>query len=273
MIFVLLFVALVAALWALILVIGPTLERLLSRAAHLTAKFRYRDYLPVFVLLAAGAGLAVLSGDLFVSLAEDLQDESQEMQRLDSEIHAWARETRTEGATFFFTALTIIGNPAGLMIIAGSIAIALFLKHRWQWATYLLATGITGGLLNLQLKAYFARARPELAEALREAHGYSFPSGHAMGSTVVFGALAYLAFRVVVDDWRRRAALASLCISMIVAISASRIYLGVHWISDVVAGIAAGTIWVITMTVAYETFRRIRRVRALRKNRETAAAT
>lgn len=272
MIFVLLFIALFAALWALILVVGPTGEQLLARAAHLTAKFRYRDYLPVFVLLAAGAGLAVVAGDLFVSLAESLQSESVEMQQVDTLIHAWARETRTDGATSFFTILTIIGTPAGLMIIAGAVAATLFLRRRWQWATYLLATGTTGGLLNLQLKAFFARARPELAEALRDAHGYSFPSGHAMGSTVVFGALAYLAFRVI-GNWRGRAALVSLCLSMAVAISASRIYLGVHWISDVVAGLAAGTIWVITMTVAYETFRRIRRVRALRKNRETPPST
>ena len=268
MAFAALFVALYAGLWALIVVIGPTVERLLSRAAHLTAKVRYGDYLAVFAVLAVGAGIAAAAGDLFVSLAESLQSESPQLQRVDAAVHAWARETRTEGATLFFTTFTIIGTPVGLVIIGGALALALLAKGRWQWAAYLAATGATGGLLNLHLKAFFARARPELAEALREASGYSFPSGHAMGSAVTFGALAYLAFRIV-RGWRARAAFVSLCLSTIVAISFSRIYLGVHWISDVVAGIAAGTIWVITTTVAYETFRRIRLVRSLRRRRET----
>jgi undecaprenyl-diphosphatase len=101
---------------------------------------------------------------------------------------------------------------------------------------------------------------------LRDAHGYSFPSGHAMGSAVCFGALAYLALRAI-PRWRYRAAAIAFAFTMILAISASRIYLGVHWISDVGAGIAAGLIWVIAATVAHETMRRIRMVRALRAKR------
>ena len=98
---------------------------------------------------------------------------------------------------------------------------------------------------------------------MRDAHGYSFPSGHAMGSTIVFGAFAYLAFRIL-NNWRPRAAALAFCCSMILAICASRIYLGVHWISDVAAGVSAGLIWLVATTVAYETFRRIRMIRALR---------
>jgi len=90
-----------------------------------------------------------------------------------------------------------------------------------------------------------------------------------MGSTIVFGALAYLTFRVL-TRWRWRTAAVALAISMIVAIAASRVYLGVHWISDVGAGIAAGLIWLATCTVAYETLRRIRLVRALREKRGVA---
>ena len=157
--------------------------------------------------------------------------------------------------------MTVIGNPAGLGLIVLPVAIALAMQKRWRWVAYLLSTTVIGGLLNLQLKAWFARARPDLAEALRDAHGYSFPSGHAMGSTIVFGALAYLAFRAL-KHWRARAAALSFACTMIVAIAASRIYLGVHWISDIGAGIAAGSIWLAATTMAYETSRRIRRVRA-----------
>src|SRR5437870_5881144 len=87
-----------------------------------------------------------------------------------------------------------------------------------------------GALLLMELKRYFARARPDLAEALRRASGYSFPSGHAMGSTIVFGALGYLALRSQ-RTWRTKAAALAAAVTLIITIALSRVYLGVHWIS------------------------------------------
>ena len=266
MIFVAAFVALFLLLWLLFYAIGPALERLLARSAHWTAKFRYRDYLPVFVLLAAGIAASVSAGDAFLDLAESLQEESPRLHEVDRTFHEWARDTRSTGSTAFFTTLTLIGTPVGLAVVLVLVALFLAVRKRWRWIAYLIVTCGIGGLINLQLKAFFARARPELAEALRSAHGYSFPSGHAMGSTIVFAALAYLAFRIL-TGWKHRAAALALAVSMFLAISASRIYLGVHWISDVGAGIAAGLVWVAVATVAYETVRRIRLVRALRAKR------
>ena len=266
MLFIATFAAVFLALWVVFYAIGPLLERVLAKSAHWTAKFRYRDYLPVFVVLAAGIAATAMAGDGFLDIVEELQAESPELHAIDRDIHDWAITTRTPGATFFLTTLTIIGTPAGLGALVLIAAVVLALRRRWRWAAYLLVTSVLGGLLNLQLKSYFARARPELAEALREAHGYSFPSGHAMGSTVVFGAFAYLAFRIL-SRWKSRAAALAFACSMILAICASRIYLGVHWISDVAAGIAAGLIWLATATVAYEAFRRIRLVRSLRAKR------
>lgn len=244
--------------------IVPLIPRVLAALAHRTAAFRYRDYLPVVLLVGVGAGVAMAAGDEFLDLAELVQANNPRVQEADQLAHAWARDARTPGATLFFTVVTIIGTPAGLGIIVAAVCTGLAIRRRWRWMGYLIVTAGVGGLLNLQLKAYFARARPELAEALRNAHGYSFPSGHAMGSAVVFGALAYLAFRAI-NSWKWRAAALALGLSMIVSISASRVYLGVHWISDIGAGVAAGFLWVITTTVAYETFRRIRLIRSLRR--------
>ena len=266
MIFIAAFLAVFLLLWLVFFGTGPALERLLKRTAHWTTKFRYRDYLPVFLVLAAGIAATAVLGDAFLDLAETLQADSPELHAIDAEVYEWASTTRSPGATLFFTTLTIIGTPAGLAVIAVAVAIPLILRKRWRWAAYLLITSSLGGILNLQLKGYFARARPELAQALRDAHGYSFPSGHAMGSTVVFGALAYLAFRIL-KRWRHRAAALALAWTFILAIAVSRIYLGVHWISDIGAGITAGLLWLGTATVAYETFRRIRMVRALRSKR------
>lgn len=262
------FLLLFLLLWLFFYSVLPLLEKLLSRVAHWTTHFRYRDYLPVLVILLIGVGAAMFAGDAFIDLAERLHKESSEMHRVDREVHDWARAAESAGDTKFFTILTIIGTPVGLGLVVAIIATLLAVRRRWRWAAYLIFTVGVGGLLNLQLKAYFARARPDLAEALRHASGYSFPSGHAMGSTVCFAALSYLAFRAI-PHWRYRAAAVAFAVSMIVAIASSRIYLGVHWISDIAAGVAAGTIWFAFTTVAYETFRRIRMIRSLRAKRAT----
>src|SRR5688572_7049867 len=260
------FLLLFLVLWLFFYAFLPLIEKLLKRTAHFTSKFRYRDYLPVVIVLAIGIAAASIAGDAFLDLAERLHAESSRMHTVDREAHTWARTAHTDGSTRFFTALTLIGTPVGIGVIVLIVSIVLVMRRHWRWAVYLIFTTGVGGLLNLQLKAYFARARPDLAEALRHASGYSFPSGHAMGSTVAFGALSYLAFRAI-PKWRERAAVVSFCVSMIVAIASSRIYLGVHWMSDIGAGIAAGVIWIASTTVAYETFRRIRLIRALRKKR------
>jgi membrane-associated phospholipid phosphatase len=262
-----LFLLVFVLLWVVFYASGPMLQRLLRRTAHWTASFRYRDYLPVFVVLAIGLGATAVAGDAFLDLAESMREGSPELQRVDEEMHAWASSARGAGATPFFTALTILGTPVGLGILIVLAAIFVIVRGHWRWAVYLLVTTGVGGLLNLLLKSFFARARPELAEALRAAHGYSFPSGHAMGATITFGSLAYIGFRLV-TRWRHRAAVLSLAWTFVLGIAASRVYLGVHWISDIAAGISAGLIWLATTTVGYETFRRIRHVRALRAKRD-----
>jgi undecaprenyl-diphosphatase len=268
MLFLLAFLLLFFVLWLVFLVAEPALERVLKRTAHWTAKFRYRDYLPVALVILVGLTATLMAGDAFEDLAEQVQSNSTQLHELDARVHEWARYSRTPGATRFFTTMTIIGTPLPLGIVIAIVTGILLAKHHWRWAVYLVFTAGVGSLLNLALKTYFHRMRPDLAEALRHASGFSFPSGHAMGSTVVFGALAYVAVRALTHwQWRWRAAALAFAVATIVAIASSRIYLGVHWISDVGAGLAAGALWVITSTVAYETFRRIRLIRALRAKR------
>lgn len=261
-------VLLFCVLWALFFVTGPFFERLLARVANRTASLRYGDYLSVVAVVVIGAGLTALVGDQFLDLAELVQTRSPQVERADSGAHAWAATARTPGATAFFTVMTIIGNPPVLALLAVVLSVIVVRLGHWRWAVYLMSTGIIGGLLNLQLKSFFARARPDLAEALRQAHGYSFPSGHAMGSMVVLGAAGYVLFRLF-RSWKARSAAIAGMTTLIVSIAFSRVYLGVHWVSDVAAGIAAGFVWFVTATLAYETFRRVRRVRAMRRARTT----
>lgn len=266
LIFLLGFALLFALLWALFLAVVPLMQRLLSKSAHWTTKFRYRDYVPVGVLLVAGIAATLIAGDQFIDLAEALHDSSPKLQLVDREVHDWARTTYTPGSTAFFTTMTIIGTPwvLGALVVATGIGLAV--RGRWRWLLFLVFTTGVGALLNVALKLFFARARPDLTEALRQAHGYSFPSGHAMGSTIVFGALSYLAFRAV-RAWKLKAAALAFSTTMTVSIALSRIYLGVHWISDIAAGISAGLLWIAVTIVAYESFRRIRAIRSLRRKR------
>lgn len=222
---------------------------------------RARDYVPVLIICVLGLLLTALAGDAFLELAENLRANNAAMLGLDHAVHDWVRSLYGTGATRLFVTFTTIGSPISLGLIFVVVEIVLLIRKRFRWAAYLFVTSFGGGLLNLELKRYFARSRPELSEALRQASGYSFPSGHAMGSAVVFSALAYLAVRSL-KSWRARSAVIALAISLIAAVSVSRVYLGVHWTSDIAAGVSAGVIWFGATTVAYEATRRIRRLHA-----------
>jgi undecaprenyl-diphosphatase len=242
--------------------LAPSLARVAVRWARID-RFtkRYKAYAPVALIVIAGAILIAWAGDLFLDLAELVHANSAVLQSVDTKAHVWAVAHRTSQATGFFVLLSNVGGPFGVGVIATIVMIVLAFKKLYRWLLYLVVTVAGGGLLNMELKHYFQRARPAVAEMLRRAHGYSFPSGHAMGATVVFGALSYLAFRTAVH-WRWKTASLALGLTTILAVALSRVYLGVHWISDVGAGIACGGTWVAVTTLAYETLRRIRRLRA-----------
>ncbi|MGA8810880.1 MAG: phosphatase PAP2 family protein [Thermoanaerobaculia bacterium] len=269
------FIATFLILWAVVYAALPAVRhigRLLARAiAHSarvtrivsTAHQRFKNYLPVVAILIAGTLFTAWAGDAFLDLAEKVHGKNASLQRIDGSIHDWAVSERTSGATMFFTAMTIIGGPVGLAVLLTIIGIILAIGRRWRWVIYLGITFAGGWLLDLELKRYFARARPVAAEMLRRANGYSFPSGHALGSAVAFGALAYLAFRSI-HSWPAKTAVIAFLYTLVAAVALSRVYLGVPWISDVLAGVTVGSVWVTTTTVAYETTRRIRRMRRRR---------
>lgn len=240
-------------------------ERTSPRFAALRERFSGRAvYLPIVLIVLAGALLAFWSGDAFLDLAEMLHSNSSALSNIDRHIHDAMVMYRSDASTMFFVTAADVGGPLGCGLIVAVVAAILVIRKRLPWLTYLLVTCGGGALLNLALKNYFQRQRPDLAVALRGAHGYSFPSGHAMGSMIVFSSLAYLGFRAS-RTWSRKALCLALALTSIIAVSASRIYLGVHWISDVGAGLAAGALWVTTTTAAYELFRQIYHVRERRR--------
>lgn len=131
-------------------------------------------------------------------------------------------------------AASIVGGTAGRMLLLAVATVALIVAKRGRACLWLVAVVLGGTLLNLALKQIFAAPRPDLLPHLDIVHTYSFPSGHAAGNLIFFGAAALLA--------RCRAgwAVAIACIGII---GVSRIWLGVHWPSDVAAGWIEGIGW------------------------------
>ena len=140
--------------------------------------------------------------------------------------------------------VTALGSPVVLtLIVFGAWGFLMMAGHRaMAWLSLASAGG--GMLMSRSLKALFTRARPEDVYHATVASGYSFPSGHAMMSAVVFLTLAALAARLTPHTLLRVYAIlvAGLMTGLV---GLSRIYLGVHWASDVAAGWAAGAAWAL----------------------------
>lgn len=135
------------------------------------------------------------------------------------------------------------------VVILACVYLAV-LHRRRRPALYLVATSVLGVVANNIIKALVSRSRPHFDHAVAHAFGKSFPSGHAMNSTVVYGSLLMLAWGPL-HTAARRAIAGVLVASLIVAIATSRVVLGVHYASDVVAGIALGAAFVLASASAF----------------------
>lgn len=218
------------------------------------------SYAPLLAVLVLG-GIATLgAGYLFGYLAQQLRLSTSAVYHVDHFMHTWFEHVRQPAATTLFTTATNLGGTAGMGAIVGVAVAILFARKERASATFLIVTAGVGALLNLGLKLIFARARPDLTSAIAVARWYSFPSGHAMNSFITFGALAYIALRQP-WSWVAKSAALAIAITMATLITVSRVYLGVHWASDVVGGWSAGTVWLASTVTAFEMLLRVRQRR------------
>jgi membrane-associated phospholipid phosphatase len=164
-------------------------------------------------------------------------------------------ELRTPPLTTFFLVVTALGSIEAIALVSLVGAVVFGAWRRWLlfW-TWLIAAGGSVMLLLL-LKALFARPRPYFEQPLLLETYYSFPSGHAMEAVVLYGTLAYFAV-LALRTWRARAAIIVGTSLLVLLIGFSRVYLGVHYFSDVVAGLAAGGVWLSTCITVMEFVRR-----------------
>jgi membrane-associated phospholipid phosphatase len=232
----------------------PLLRRLEARlptAWRLLRRLSAAEYL----LLHLGLGLVLsMAALVFVALAEAVND-GESMVRVDLALARALHASSSSAGVAVLRAFTLLGSGWAITV-AGVVVTAALIRLRQRvlaigWAISLLGTG----LLNSAIKAMFARPRPKFADPIALAAGWSFPSGHAMGTFVLLGMLSYLGFSFVRTSGRRLALIA-LALSWTVAMGFSRLYLGVHYLSDVLAGFAAGNVWLAACISGIEIARR-----------------
>jgi len=161
--------------------------------------------------------------------------------RLDDLVMAVIHLVRNRTLTRIMIAITDLGSP--FILVPGTVLLAAFLmfRRRIPDAVFVTAAMIMGGILNTIVKNAIQRARPfpPPGGPLVEAGGWSYPSGHALLSTLFYFTLAYIAGRLAGREYLRLPiAVAALLISGL--ISLSRVYLGVHYPSDILAGMTGG---------------------------------
>ncbi len=201
------------------------------------------------------AGLMVAAGCLwlFGGLAEDILT-NDPLVRYDHAIADYLHSVATPPLTTFFLVITAFGSIGAITLLGFLVAAFFAWRRRWlSLATWLSAVG-GSAILNQLLKGLFARPRPFFEHPLL-IEASSFPSGHAMESFVVYGMLAYFVV-LTLESWRARTAVVFASTLLVLLIGLSRMYLGVHYFSDVVAGYAAGGVWLSALITGAETIRR-----------------
>jgi len=208
------------------------------------------------VKLLTGIILAGFFLIIFAKLAQDLINE--ELAVFDALVTGWVRVLAGPTMTLVMKGFTFLGSASFLvpaaLVVAGVLCRGR--RHTMESVTVLL-TLAGGWILDEILKAAFHRARPEGLRMV-VVSGWSFPSGHSMVSFAFYGLLGYLLWANLRGKKRRIAgAIGAVVVAVLIGIS--RIYLGVHYPSDVVAGFAAGGFWATACILGLETLRYYRR--------------
>lgn len=195
----------------------------------------------VWFRLAVAVVLFALPLLLFVTLARDVAGGG--ILPFDEPVMMWLHGLAAPWLTGVTEVVTETGGLIAVPIVAAVVAGFLWWRgHRWG-AAFLAASVIGSTLLNTALKAVFRRSRPDFWEHLVVETSFSFPSGHAMASMSMGAALIVLVWRARTAVWWRAAAVAGVILYVLI-VGVSRLYLGVHYPSDVLAGWCVAVLWV-----------------------------
>ena len=239
----------------------PRLHRFAAARFSPEGEFGLHLTVGVAMLLAAMAVFARLAGAVVAGAP---------ITQLDLDVANWLHEQARQGGPLraFLMLVTHIHSTPGMLILTALAAAWLFRRGHRYWIVALVASVPGGMLLNVALKHTFERARPHFAEPILSLSTYSFPSGHAMAATCLYGLLACYAARRA-RSAAGRALPFVLAALMIFTVAFSRMYLGAHYLSDVLAAAAEGCGWLAICITAAATFNR--RSAARQRRREGSA--
>ncbi|MFI5006149.1 MAG: phosphatase PAP2 family protein [Solirubrobacterales bacterium] len=217
-------------------------------------------------LRADGALLLSLLGvvsclSIFAWVADEVTDQHTQSfdEQLIRQLRDPVRPAEPRGPDWLLGAMrdfTALGSAVVLALFVLAVAGALLARRQYHALLLLLAAAFGGMLLNIFLKPVFARPRPDLALRLTEVRTLSFPSGHAMGSAIVYMTLAALLARMV-QPRALKLYFVGLAALLTFLVGTSRVYLGVHYPTDVLAGWTVGLAWaLLCWTVARHLQRR-----------------
>jgi membrane-associated phospholipid phosphatase len=194
--------------------------------------------------MSTALGLAVITAAAVgaSALMEDVTD-GDGVAVLDHPVASLVAAHRTRALTMVMRAASTAGGPVILGAVTVAAGVVLGIIWRSRGPVLVAAVSVAGNsVLTLALKEAVARPRPPLSGALAAADGYAFPSGHAATAAAAFGVLAFLCAGPL-RAWTARVAVWAGAAMLTTLVGISRVYLGVHWTTDVLGGWAFGTLW------------------------------
>lgn len=226
--------------------------RNLSRFIYHTWKDRAGPRLIPLLSTMEAIGIAIAAFALwgFAAIADEVLEK--ETDALDATVLLTLHKLRTPLLDQIMLGFTFLGDPKVLFVATLGLCLGLTLRRQWAEGVILAIASVGAIGLNFLLKGLFARARPELWQQIVDVRYYSFPSGHAMISVVIYGLIGYF---LAAHFKRQSGWIISLTALLVAIIGLSRLYLGVHWPTDVIAGYAAGLIWLVACILTLEVWR------------------
>jgi len=203
---------------------------------------------------ATGLGLTlalgvIVAGGVLLGVLAYLVRGNTELVRLDESVANWGDRNASAFSTDGLNAITHLGEPIVVVGLAAVLAVVETLRTRNIWVVPFIAVVVAGnGLLTTTVKDLADRVRPTL-NPIAETLGPSFPSGHSSWSAAFFAAAALLLTRR--RNRRVQAAITGAAAGLVVMVAGSRVLLDVHWLSDVIAGLALGSAWFSVCVVAF----------------------
>ncbi len=181
--------------------------------------------------------------------------------RVANDFNGWVNDH--QGVVPVLDFVSLLGKPPTLLVWVVLAAVVLWWRGRHRIAVFVAVTSLGGGIVDTLVKAAVNRPRPTVDHPVATALGKSFPSGHAMSSTVTYGALLVALAPLMVPVARRVATV--LTVLLVLAVGTSRLFLGVHFVSDVLGGFVLGLAWLFGAVAAFQTWKVEERRSALRE--------